>query len=323
MSPNTPLPAFSTSLPPQQAPLPPAPLHLSLKQGYYQGKDGVQLFYRIIGSGKDTIVFVHGGPGLSMDDGALNIEMLAKKGYTFIAYDQRGSGRSELVRDTTKLTMNDQIEDLEALRRQFKIQKLSLIGLSWGAAIITYYTNRFPQHISNLVFLSPMPPTTEYAVKRWSAVDLALGEIKKKQLDYLDSMMRQTTNDTDYRALTVMYFSLGQTAYLTDSSHSARGRGSFSVLSPLAIRNRTFHSVTRYLGNPWDFRELLKNIKVRTMIIEGKKTNVPLDATREYMHNIKGSRLVLIPNAGHQSWLDQPEAVLNALDNFFKLIHRT
>lgn len=321
MSPKSPPPVLSTSLPPQRSMLPAAPGKLKLKEGYFHGKDGVQLFFRIVGSGKDTIVFLHGGPGLSMEDGALEIEMLAKKGYTFIAYDQRGGGRSELVRDTTKLTMNDQIEDLEALRQHFKIQKLSLIGLSWGAAIIAYYTNRFPQRVSCLVFLSPMPPTTEYATRRWIAVDSALGEVKMKRLDYLDSMMKHTTNDTDYRALTVEYFSTFQPVYLSDSSHVAPGRGSFAKLSPLSLRNRSFQSVTRYLGEPWDFRALLKNIKVPALIIEGEKTNVPLDATREYMQNIKGSKLILIHDAGHQNWLDRPEAVLNALNNFFKLTH--
>lgn len=320
LSPKPPAPALSTSLPPQQSMLPAAPGNLKIKQGYYRGKDSVQLFYRIVGSGKDTVVFVHGGPGLSMEDGALNIEMLAKKGYTFIAYDQRGGGRSELVRDTTKLLMDDQIEDLEAMRRQFKIQKLSLIGLSWGAAIIACYSNRFPQHVNCLVFISPMPPTTGYAIKRWIAFDSAIGEVKRNKLNYLDSMMSHTTDDTAYRALSIMYFSTGQSAYLTDSSHSVRERGSFATLPPLAVRNRSFHSITRYLGNPWDIRDVLIKIKAPALILEGEKTNVPLEATREYINKIKGSQLILIPDAGHQNWLDQPEAVLNALDQFFKSV---
>ena len=99
LSPQPPPPGLSTSLPPQQSVLPPAPNNLKLEQGYFQAKDGVQLFYRMVGSGKDTIVFIHGGPGVGIHDGAMDIEVLANKGYTFIEYDQRGCGRSELVRD--------------------------------------------------------------------------------------------------------------------------------------------------------------------------------------------------------------------------------
>ncbi len=84
MSPQPPPPALSTSLPPQQSLLPLAPSGLALKQGYFQGKDGVQLFYRIVGNGKDTIiVWVHGGPGLNIGNGALENEILASKEYAF------------------------------------------------------------------------------------------------------------------------------------------------------------------------------------------------------------------------------------------------
>ena len=92
LSPSPPAPARSTSLPPQQAPLPPVPDNQELKQGYFQGEDGVQLFYRIVGSGKDTLVFVHGGP-IGIEDAALDYEVIAERGYTFISYDERGCGR--------------------------------------------------------------------------------------------------------------------------------------------------------------------------------------------------------------------------------------
>ena len=91
------------------------------------------------------------------------------------------------------------------------------------------------------------------------------------------------------------------------------------AISPLAIRiSRSVHSVRRALGDPWDFRPLLTNIHVPTLVIEGEKTTVPLDATREYVKQIKGAKLVLIPNAGHETYADQPEAFLDALDAFFK-----
>jgi proline iminopeptidase len=317
MSPPPPPPALSTSLPPQQAPLPPAPAKLSLKQGYFKGEDGVQLFYRVVGSGKDTIVFVHGGPGLGINDGGLDIELLALKGYTFIEYDQRGGARSELVRDTTRLKMNNHVMDLEMLRQYFSLQKLTLIGLSWGAAIITYYADLFPQHVSRLVFLSPMPPTTTFANQRRTAMDAALGQAKRKKLDELSSLI-DSANNKDLPSLWSKRYSVYFSVYVTDSAHLLRGRGHALTYSPLAYRNLDFHSIRRYLGRPWDFRPLLKRIKVPSVVIEGEKTKIPLDATRAYVADINGSKLVLIPDAGHQNWLDQPKAVLDALDKFFK-----
>ncbi len=318
LSPKPPPPGLSTSLPPQQSMLPPAPNNLRLEQGYFQANDGVQLFYRMVGSGKDTIVFIHGGPGVGIHDGALDIELLANKGYTFIEYDQRGCGRSELVRDSTKLTMDDYVEELEALRRHFNIQKITPIGLSWGAAIVTNYANRYPQMVRRLVFLSPMEPATEFD-KRKESIDAALGATKTKQIDSLFRLMEKTTNDTIYRTLFVNYLSIYLTAYVIDPSHLDRARGTDAEVSPLAIRNGD-QPLWRWSGlsNQWDFRPMLKHISVPVLVLEGEKTNVPLNSTKEYVRNIKNAKLVLIPNANHQNWLDQPEEVLNALDVFFK-----
>lgn len=62
----------------------------------------------------------------------------------------------------------------------------------------------------------------------------------------------------------------------------------------------------------------MKDVKIPALVLEGAETNVPLDATREWQKSLPDARLLLIPNAGHQNWVDQPEAVISAMDNFFK-----
>ena len=39
------------------------------QEGYFPGAEGVRLFYRIMGSGPDTVVVIHGGPGTGMREG--------------------------------------------------------------------------------------------------------------------------------------------------------------------------------------------------------------------------------------------------------------
>lgn len=317
MSPQPPLSALSTSLPPQQSLLPPAPSGLALKQGYFQGKDGVQLFYRMVGDGKDTVVWVHGGPGLNIGNGALENEILAARGYTFVSYDQRSGGRSELVRDTNKLHMIDHVQDLEALRQHLHIEKLTLIGLSWGAAILTYYANRFPQNVKRFVFFSPMPPNTEYAKRRSAVQNSIMGPVIRKQRTEAFNLI-DSAKDENLPELMVKAFETGNNYTIVPTNALPMIKSVFAI-SPLAIRiSRSVHSVRRALGDPWDFRPLLTNIHVPTLVIEGEKTTVPLDATREYVKQIKGAKLVLIPNAGHETYADQPEAFLDALDAFFK-----
>ena len=68
----------------------------------------------------------------------------------------------------------------------------------------------------------------------------------------------------------------------------------------------------------WDFRPLMKNVHVPVLVLEGAETNVPLDATQEWVKSLPDARLLLIPQAGHQNWVDQPEAVISAMDEFFR-----
>jgi pimeloyl-ACP methyl ester carboxylesterase len=68
----------------------------------------------------------------------------------------------------------------------------------------------------------------------------------------------------------------------------------------------------------WDFRSEMKAVKIPALVLEGAETNVPLDATREWVRSLANTRLLLIPNAGHMNWVDQPEAVISAMDEFFR-----
>jgi proline iminopeptidase len=316
MSPAPPQPALSSSIAPQPTLLPPAPPGQPMKQGYLKGKDGVQLFYRVVGTGKDTIVFCHGGPGGGMDDGGLDIEFIAEKGYTFIEYDQRGGARSELVRDTNKLTVTDHVMDLDALRQFFNLQEISLIGLSWGSRLIAEYHYRFPQHVKRLVFLSPGPIVS--GSRRRIAQDSALGPERRKHLDEISKKF-ETASDKDLPSLLRERRSVFGVVYVADSTHLGRERGSAADYSPAAIRNFSLHAFRRYYGDPpWDLRYLLKKINVPAIVIEGEKTIVPRVDTQEWVNNIQGAKLILIPGAGHQNWLDNPDVLINELDNFFK-----
>ena len=58
-------------------------------EGYIRTADGVRLFYKIVGSGPETLVAVHGGPGNSLESIRPDLEALAE-GRRVIYYDQRG-----------------------------------------------------------------------------------------------------------------------------------------------------------------------------------------------------------------------------------------
>ena len=97
--------------------------------------DGVDLFYRVVGTGPDVLVMIHGGPGMDMGYMVPDFAPLAAR-HQLLFYDQRGGGRSELLRDDPALfTMARHVADLEALRQRFGLQRMTLVAHSFGPAI--------------------------------------------------------------------------------------------------------------------------------------------------------------------------------------------
>jgi len=265
------------------------------------------------------LVFIHGGPGIGIEDGGLDLEAIASRGYRFLMYDQRGGGRSELITDPARLTFRSHVADLEALRTRFNLDRLNLIGLSWGAAIAIHYADSYPEHVASIAFLSPMEPASEFTHARDEHVARVLGNEVHARVTELWGRWN-TASDAELPQICRESMRLFSQAYVTDPSHLDRARGDWCLYPPDVLRNMTVVEAAGIgsLGKTFDFRPMLSRIRVPVIVVEGEQSNVPINATRQWAQGVADARFFLIPNAGHQNWLDQPEAVIAALDGFFR-----
>jgi proline iminopeptidase len=293
----------------------------AIDQGYMTGADGVRLFYRKLGSGSDFVVFLHGGPGLSMHDGGSSIEPLSRD-HTLILYDQRGGGRSDLVKDKSLLTAANDMRDLEALRAHFGIQKMALIGLSWGSGLAALYANAHPEHVSKIVFLDPMPVARNPYVKERS--DKIRGLVTPADNDRVEELEKLDETATDDQLIVNCREEdrISFKPYLYNPGNYDRGRQDACDDPPTAIRNGALvgQAVADSLGD-FDFRPMLKKLSVPVLVVEGEKTNVPLDSTREWANAPSHARLLLIANAGHAAYVDQPAVLIRDLESFLEATH--
>jgi proline iminopeptidase len=137
-------------------PGPPSPPGDQASEGRVAG-DGASLFYRMVGTGPDVLVMIHGGPGMDMGYMVPDFRPLEAH-HRLLYYDQRGSGRSELLRDDASLyTMARHVADLEALRRQFGLERMTLVAHSFGPAIAASYAIAHPERVARMIFLGPVP----------------------------------------------------------------------------------------------------------------------------------------------------------------------
>jgi proline iminopeptidase len=288
-----------------------------VQEGYAPGADGVRLFYyRKVRNGSDVVIFLHGGPGASMHDGGYEIQPVAK-GHSLIMYDQRGGGRSEIITDPARLTAEDHVRDLEALREDFKIQKFSLIGLSWGAGLAALYASEHPEHVSRVIFLAPLPPArVPFLQQRVEHTNAAL---TAQEVARVREIMGLYASASDQEAISLCreQFRIIEKPYRFRPSSSDSSPPDVCNVPPAAIRNFWIvnAAVFKSLGN-YDLRPKLASIKVPALVIEGAKSVVPLDATIEWSRAAPNARLLLIPGAGHGVFQDQPRALLNAIEVF-------
>ncbi|HET6889472.1 MAG TPA: alpha/beta hydrolase [Pyrinomonadaceae bacterium] len=292
---------------------------VNVTEGYFPGADGVKLFYRKLGSGPQTVVFLHGGPGLGIADGGSEMEVLARDRVLYM-YDQRGSGRSELVTDPSLLSVDHQVRDLESFRQHFGLERMTLIGLSWGAGLATLYTAAHPDRVEQLLLISPMPPSKKpYWEQRTKNINTLIGPAKVTRLTAIRNQLPKSS-DAEAGSLCREYFRISSPPYLLNPKAFTSERSERMCEAPAAaLRNRfvVVFAVFESLGD-WDFRPLLAKTRVAALVMEGEKTNVPLDATREWAAHLPNGKLVLIPKAGHIFFMEKPQAFFRAADQFLR-----
>ncbi|MEO8349161.1 MAG: alpha/beta hydrolase [Acidobacteriota bacterium] len=285
------------------------------EQGFVVGADGVRLFFRRIGQGKQAIVVLHGGPGSNMNGVWPDLEPLATAGRSIILYDQRGGGRSELVKDPAKLTAAHHVRDLEAVRAHFRLERFTLAGESWGAGLAALYAADHPERVERLVLIGPMPPTKEMLDRRLGDSDEKMGFRKK-----LAEVSRAIPDAADPVAVCKEFFSLYLPQFFFRPENAARRRASSCNAPPEGVRNYfVVNKATLDSLGAFDFRPALAKLRMPAMVVEGEKS-IPstVESARAFAQSIPGAKLVLVPEAGHFPQVERPDVFFPTVEGFLK-----
>lgn len=118
---------------------------------YLEASDGANLWYRVAGpEGAPAVLFLHGGPGYNTYAFERAVGALLERDLRMIYLDQRGCGRSG---PATRYGMDATIDDVDALLRHLEIERVSLLGHSFGALVAIEYLRHRPQHVERMVLV--------------------------------------------------------------------------------------------------------------------------------------------------------------------------
>jgi len=274
--------------------------------------DGVKLQYRILGNAKDTLIFLHGGPGQNCLGVAPDLESLSKN-HVFIIYDQRGCGGSDLG-DTTLITASQHVQDLETIRDFFSIEKLNLVGHSWGCMLATLYVSKYPTRVGRLLFLSPGPPTRKLFQERFAS--FAARDSLNQPV--VMKLRQQLETSDDPVSICNQIREINERFYYFDPKNSLKKKGNYCAVSGEAIRKQaiTARLTLRSLGD-YDLIPMISKITQPVLIIEGAQTPVPLKELETWNKTLANGKLLLIQSSGHgYPFVEQPQIFYPAVEKF-------
>ncbi len=286
-----------------------------VSEGYITASDSLDIFYQVKGNDNDTLVIVHGGPGMDSEYMVADFEPLSKK-YTLIYYDQRGGGRSSLPKDIDKLHIDKHVSDLEMLRNYFGLDQLTLIGHSFGPMVLAKYAIAHPDNVSKMVFLGPVPPMQEDFGARYGSN--LTSKLNEEELQKMGKAYQELIEGNNPKAGCQAYWNIALKPRLAVGLPVSIVKGDCCAASGEAIRygmQVTNPTTFGSLGN-WDLRSQLSNVTAPTLILHGIQEAIPMDMVEEWSVALPNAALIKVPDAGHFTYAERPDIVWPAIEKF-------
>jgi proline iminopeptidase len=314
-------PAHTAPKPAAKPPAEPVAAVYPAHEGFVDA-NGVMIYYFTLGRGK-PLVIVHGGPGASHDYFLPYLLPLARHNQ-LVFIDERGSGRSQKLEDASRYTVENMVEDVEAVRRGLNLGKISLLGHSYGGALAQAYALKYQSHLSHLILASTWSSTDE--------LNRVFAEMKEK----MPSDVRKRINRMEAEGLFGHGHDYEKNRYTNDYMIAAWGEGYFPYLyqnrpdpnyDPVAAGNMSWDLYREMWGSHGEYvvdgnlksveyTNRLATIKVPTLILVGDHDECAPPLSEAMHAKIAGSRLVVLPKAGHMTFVDDTGMFLRTVDKF-------
>ena len=254
--------------------------------------DGVSLFVHEVGEGFPVIV-LHGGPGLDHTHMSPWLDLLADE-FRLLYLDERGQGRSDRV-DPATLTLDTFANDVDLLAAALGLGGYALLGHSFGAIIATRHA--IERGTATGYVISGGGDSSEALL---ADVEAALEAMGNGAEAIADSWEQEKTVETDEELKQLLDTQMPFHFH----GEAPSGFSDRMVGSPEVLR----HFANQGYGD-FDYVPQLNRISKPTLVIVGEhdRTTTPR-AARALHEGIAGSELAVVPEAGHMSFVEQPEA---------------
>lgn len=250
------------------------------------------------------VVLLHGGPGFG-DYMAPVAEMLSPPRLV-ISYDQRGCGKSSRH---GSYHFREHVQDLEDIRKYLNVDKIHILGHSWGGLLAQMYAKEDPDRVASLVLCCAAANT---GVKAEAMEGKAIGERIIGKAPLLPKLgwgilwVLPGLQDIGFRHLIGVLYPL----YFVDPKQAPRFPGLAN------ITNRGFAETNRSVAKADENYLEGISLPAPVMVIQGTQ-DVLHETHAVLMARFPEARNVWIDQAGHFAWLEQPQQFRDTVAQFY------
>jgi proline-specific peptidase len=285
---------------------------VSTSEGYLDYL-GYRTWYRLVGELGSAVplLALHGGPG-STHHYFGPLELLADE-RPVVVYDQLGCGSSDRPQDV-EWSVAVFRDELDAVRAQLGLERIHLLGTSWGGMLALEHVLSGAEGIVSLILSSTLAN-----LEQWAAEQQVLkNALPPDVVEVLDRHEREETyDDPEYEQAMEAYF----------DRHFYRGPKPRPELE--AMKAERGQDVYRAMQGPnewtptgalrgWDVRARLGEIDVPTLVIRGRYDMCTGPIAKTLLEGVANSREVVLEESSHTPVLEETDHYLESISSFMR-----
>ena len=257
--------------------------------------NGLEFLYEMQGEGSEVVIVLHGGPGLPHEYFHPMLTNLSR--YVRLVYFDRRADMLSAAPPHQPISVNEMADDVEALRQALGLNRVTIFGHSFGAAVALNYAMRHPDNVKRLILVSASATVENPAeaekrlVKSLSRVEMAAyqsGEGTTGGANPCERVRRR------YAALYPHYFHK-QVPY-------EFGRGLYVVYFDALAKKLALGDGAQKL----DLRDNLSAVKAPVLVVAGRYDMVtPMAQATELADGLPKSRLVVMEHSAHFPFFEE------------------
>jgi proline iminopeptidase len=253
---------------------------------------------------KPVAFLIHGGPGADHTGYKPTFSALTRR-LQLVYFDHRGQGRSKRGAKET-YTLENNVEDMEALRQHLGLDKIVVLGTSYGGMVALSYAARYPQNVSHLIVIVSTASYRFLERAKQILAERGTEEQKRVAQRLWDGNFENEGQLREYFKVMAPMYSLKH-----DPDTSVKVWDN-KILSIDAI-NVAFGGFLR----TYDVTDQLYKITAPTLVIGGRHDWICApEFSEEIAGCIKNADLRIFENSSHLIRADEPEALMDAINGF-------